>query len=78
MVKHKSELLKLNWFINFFFFTQNWLIELLRSPNLTDKYRNCKVGRQDSVLNRDLTIVYEFNFSGLPLHLKKKKIGSLN
>jgi len=51
------------------------LIELLRSPNLTDKYRNCKVGRQDSVLNRDLTIVYEFNFSGLPLHLKKKKLG---
>jgi len=45
-----------------------------RSPSSTDKCQNCKAGRRDRVRTRDLTVVCEFNFSGLPLHLRQKKI----
>ena len=41
-----------------------------RSHSSTDKCRNCKVGR------RDLAVMYEFNFNGLPLHLKQNKKNS--
>jgi hypothetical protein len=33
---------------------------------------NAEIARTDVVI-RDLTVVCEFNFSGLPLHLKAKK-----
>jgi hypothetical protein len=46
-----------------------------RSHSSTGKCQNCKVEHHDLGSNlgpRDLTVVCEFNMSGLPLHLKQK------
>jgi len=53
--------------------SQKVTIKKEQSLKSTTKCRNCKVGRHDWVQIRDIKVVCEFNFSGLPLHLRQKK-----
>jgi len=56
-------------------------VENSRGLEVIAQLANAKIERPDAVIRvrtRDLTVVCEFNFSGLPLHLRPKKVEKVN
>jgi len=57
-------------------FFNEYFLNLLSLKNVLAQLTNAEIARLDVVTRartRDLTVVYEFIFSGLPLHLRQKK-----
>ena len=75
--RYKNIVISKNHTVTVIYFIQQWFWNVSRfSLEVLAQLANTKIARPNVMIlvqTQDLTIVCEFNFSGLPLHLRPKK-----